>query len=196
MKRVALTGGIAVGKTTLGGRLASTICDSCFMPENVSENIYLSDFYEDMKRWGFHSRVGALSMIASNYIDDDSKISIAIFDRCIDELITFAQLQFEAGNLSQKEFILYRSLYQEMVRLTPRLDLYVYCHCAPETSLQRIASRGRIFEQNISVDYIKDVNNQYAKWLATVPRNKLIMVDTDLDVNVGELADRIISKAF
>ena len=135
-------------------------------------------------------------MIAHNYINDDNSLELAIFDRCVDELITFAQVQFELGNLTAKEFFLYRALQQDLVRLSPGIDLYIYCHCTPETSLQRIIDRGRIFEKGITLDYIKKINLKYDEWLQSLPRSKIIYISTDKAVDYKSIAAKISHKLF
>lgn len=89
---VAIVGGIAVGKTTIGNKLLSGIESLKFIEEDVSKNEFLEDFYGDMKRWAFHSRISTLAMIASNYVLDNVSEDIILMDRCLDELITFARL--------------------------------------------------------------------------------------------------------
>ena len=42
---VAIVGGIAVGKTTIGNKLLSSIESLKFIEEDVSKNEFLEDFY-------------------------------------------------------------------------------------------------------------------------------------------------------
>lgn len=143
---VAIVGGIAVGKTTIGNKLLSSIESLKFIEEDVSKNEFLEDFYGDMKRWAFHSRISTLAMIASNYVLDNVSEDIILMDRCLDELITFARLQYEKGNLSDREFGVYCQLYSDIVAFAPEIDGYIYCHCDSALSLERIKKRDRKFE--------------------------------------------------
>lgn len=126
-KLIAIVGGIAVGKTTIGHGLLDLFSNMRFIEENVSKNEFLEDFYGDMKRWAFHSRMSTLAMIASNYEKGDNETDIILMDRCLDELITFARLQFEKGNLSIREFQVYKQLYTCLVSFAPKIDGYIYC---------------------------------------------------------------------
>jgi len=61
MKRfVAIAGNIGVGKSTLTELLSRRLDWEPFY-EAVNDNPYLTDFYEDMERWSFHSQIYFLS---------------------------------------------------------------------------------------------------------------------------------------
>src|SRR5690554_7410463 len=53
---IAIAGNIGSGKTTLAGLLAKHYGWEAHF-EEVDENPYLPDFYEDMKRWSFNLQV-------------------------------------------------------------------------------------------------------------------------------------------
>ena len=165
---VAIVGGIAVGKTTIGNNLLSSVESLKFIEEDVSKNEFLEDFYGDMKRWAFHSRISTLAMIASNYVLDNVSEDIILMDRCLDELITFARLQYEKGNLSDREIDVYCQLYNDIVAFAPEIDGYIYCHCDSALSLERIKKRNRTFEQGIDINYLDRLNQKYNNWIKTL----------------------------
>lgn len=138
VKYIAIVGGIAVGKTTIGHGLLKILPNMQFIEEDVSKNEFLEDFYGNMKRWAFHSRISTLAMIASNYDVEAADSSIILMDRCLDELITFARLQYEKGNLSVREFKVYKQLYNCLIAFAPRIDGYIYCYCDSKISMERI----------------------------------------------------------
>lgn len=187
-RRIAVVGGIAVGKSTMVEALYNRLEGCQVILEDVSQNAFLEDFYEDMLKWGFHSRVSTLSMITANYLScDTQKYKYAIFDRCVDELITFAQMHYERGNMTQREFGVYKSLYQSIVSITPPIDLFVYCKCSPQTSLERIRKRNRPFEQNIDASYLVDLNTHYENWLNTVDARRIEIVNTDIAIDYDQI---------
>ena len=59
-KAIAIAGNIGVGKSTLVEFLSRTYGISPYY-EPSEDNPYLPDFYEDMKRWSFHSQLYFLS---------------------------------------------------------------------------------------------------------------------------------------
>lgn len=190
-KLVAIVGGIAVGKTTIGNMIVSN-CDSVkLIEEDVSENEFLEDFYDDMPKWAFHSRISTLAMIASNYVVNDISKDIILMDRCLDELITFARLQFEKGNLSRREFKVYCQLYDDIVAFAPKIDKYIYCYCPPEISMERIKKRNRKFEQGIDLNYIIRLNKQYDTWIDSLDKQKVFYIDTNENININRLIEFI-----
>lgn len=193
-RRIAVVGGIAVGKSTIVEALSNRIQNCQVILEDVSHNVFLEDFYSDMLKWGFHSRISTLSMITANYLScNTQEYSCAIFDRCVDELITFAQMHYERGNMSSKEFSVYKSLYDSISRIALPIDLFIYCKCSPETSLERIRKRNRPFEQGISKSYLEDLNAHYESWLGTIDRQRVEVLDTDSALDFCRIED-IISR--
>ncbi len=185
-KLIAIVGGIAVGKTTIGEKLIEKLDRAKFIEEDVSKNEFLPDFYADMKKWAFHSRMSTLAMIASNYITIND-YNVVLMDRCLDELITFARLQYEKGNLSKREFKVYSQLYCDILAFAPKIDGYIYCTCPSVVSLKRIKSRNRVFEQGIELDYLDKLNIEYEKWINTLDSNKVFTVNTSYYVNIDEI---------
>ncbi len=193
-KLIAIVGGIAVGKTTIGNKLLSNMDSIKFIEEDVSKNEFLKDFYEDMHRWAFHSRISTLAMIASNYVVDDVAEDIILMDRCLDELITFARLQFEKGNLSDREFKVYSQLYSEILSFAPEIDGYIYCHCDAELSLERIKKRNREFEQGIDINYLNKLNKEYDSWIGTLNPKKVLCIDTGKSIDIAKVVRFIVEE--
>ena len=192
-RRIAVVGGIAVGKSTIVGALSTRIKNCQVILEDVSQNVFLEDFYGNMSKWGFHSRISTLSMITANYLScKPEEYSCAIFDRCVDELITFAQMHYDRGNMSAKEYAVYRSLYASITSLAPPIDLFVYCKCSPKTSLERIKKRNRSFEQGINIAYIEELNAYYESWLGKVDKNRVEIVNTDSETDLSRIEDIVL----
>lgn len=191
--RIAIVGGIAVGKSTIINKLYQSIAGCVLIEEDVKDNIFLSDFYDDMKKWAFHSRISTLTMIANNYlqIPNEPLPKVVLMDRCIDELITFAQLHYDKGNLSDKEFAVYKMLYESVVRLAPPIDLFIYAYCSAEKSMERIKKRNRPFEQGITIEYINTLNCYYESWIGSIEPQKVISMNTNDSVPSSEIAEII-----
>ena len=172
---VSISGNISVGKTTLTSHLAGIIPSCQAFIEHPGRNPYLADFYKDMPRWAFHSRVAMLAMFASRYRKVDMAKEIILMDRCIQEIITFANLQVELGNLSAREFSVYQMLYDCLVAATPTPNIVLYLTCSPKVALQRIAERGRAFEKEISEKYLSAVELYYEQWVSSLPATTTVL---------------------
>ena len=164
-----------------------------FIEEDVSKNEFLEDFYGNMKRWAFHSRISTLAMIASNYDVEAADSSIILMDRCLDELITFARLQYEKGNLSVREFKVYKQLYNCLIAFAPRIDGYIYCYCDSEISMERIKKRNREFEQGIDKTYVDKLNGEYDEWIGSLEQEKVYRINTGEKVDLQKVKDFILS---
>ncbi len=177
---VSISGGIAVGKTTLAARLSDAMADTqCFI-EQPERNCYLADFYEDMNKWAFHSRIGMLALFLSRYERLDPCKNVVLMDRSVHELITFARLHFDAGNLSSQDFSIYRSIYRGIVTLAPPLRVVVYLQCSPQVALARIHSRERPFEAKVTEAYLSEIRRYYEEWLSSLPHStQVLRYDSD-----------------
>lgn len=195
--RIAIVGGIAVGKSTILKDLSKNLDNCLSIEEDVSQNIFLPDFYEDMKKWAFHSRISTMAMIANNYlnIQNNLEAKVVLMDRCLDELITFAQLHYDKGNMSDKEFDVYKMLYNSIVKFAPPIDLFLYVNCSPENSMERIKKRNRSFEQDITIEYIKKLNGYYDRWIMSLNPQKVVSLNTDSIISSSEIA-KIIKNAI
>lgn len=181
---VSISGGISVGKTTLTSQLAGMIPECQAFFEHPGRNPYLADFYEDMSKWAFHSRIAMLAMFAAHYKEIDKAKKIILMDRCLHELITFANLHLDLGNLNARDFAIYQMLYDGFVAVAPPPNVIVYLTCSPKVALERIAERDRAFERDISDKYLSAVELYYEQWLATLPTTTTILrYNTDEGVN-------------
>ena len=66
--QIAIAGNIGVGKTTMTEKLADVLKLSPIY-ESVDDNPYLSDFYNDMKRWSFNLQIFFLYKRFSNQME-------------------------------------------------------------------------------------------------------------------------------
>ena len=134
MAIIALVGGVGVGKTRAGRKLKELLPSAVYIEEDTANNLYLNEFYSDMQKWGFHSRISMLAMVLENTaqaMNAAQNGSLVILDRCIEELIVFAVKEYEEKNITEKEFALYRQLYRSLLDVVPRPDVFVYFHCDP-----------------------------------------------------------------
>lgn len=190
---VSISGGIAVGKTTLARHLSSTLPNCQVFIEHPGRNPYLADFYQDMARWAFQSRIAMLAMFASHYCEFEPKKEIILLDRCFYELIAFANLHVDLGNMSARDFGVYKMLYDALVALAPPVDLILYLSCSSNVALERAKHRQRAFERELTIDYVEAIEEYYEQWLATLPKTTSIRrINTDAGVDPVAATDEIV----
>ncbi len=68
IKHVAIAGNIGAGKTTLSTKLGKHFNWDIHY-EDTDDNPYLSDFYDDMKRWSFHLQIYFLNSRYNQIVD-------------------------------------------------------------------------------------------------------------------------------
>ena len=104
LRHVAIAGNIGAGKTTLTTQLGQHFGGDIFY-EDVDNNPYLDDFYEDMHRWSFNLQVYFLN----SRFDQAKKIQtgsqVVIQDRTIyEDANIFAPNLYEMGLMSPNEY--------------------------------------------------------------------------------------------
>lgn len=164
-KFIAVAGNIGVGKSTLVALLCEKLGWKPFY-EPVAENPYLADFYEDMPTWSFHSQIFFLSHRLRNHHELSKHPTSVIQDRSVyEDAEIFARNLFKQGHIQKRDYQTYRDLYQTVIGFLPAPDLVIYLRASVPTLLERIASRGRDYELDISPAYLKGLNELYENWI-------------------------------
>jgi deoxyadenosine/deoxycytidine kinase len=197
MKRfVAVAGNIGVGKSSLVLLLARHLgWDPFFEP--VGENPYLADFYRDMRSWSFHSQIFFLSKRLRAHRQLCDHPTSAIQDRTVyEDAEIFAYNLSLQGHMSERDYQTYRELYEALTQFLPPPDLIIYLRASLTTLTERIALRGREYEQQIQPEYLTQLNQLYANWIANFTLCPVLTVPADqLDfVAYGSHLDLIVSK--
>ena len=203
---ITVAGNIGVGKSTLVGLLANRLkWEPVF--EAFTENPYLADFYEDMRRWSFHSQVFFLSRRLQQHHDLLQRDTSVIQDRSVyEDAEIFAQNLYRQGHLSERDWLCYQDLYQTMATLLRPPHLVVYLKASVETLRRRISQRGRDYELSITDDYLGQLNDLYDQWangfrlcpVLTVDTNNLNVVEHDshLDQIMHRIEDRLQGQEY
>lgn len=176
---IAIAGNIGSGKTTLTELLAHHYGWEPHF-EEVDDNPYLSDFYEDMTRWSFNLQIYFLKnrFLSVQQIRESGKTVIQ--DRTIyEDAHIFAPNLHEMGLMSKRDFDNYLSLFELMSSFVKAPDLLVYLRCSVPTLVNQIQKRGRSYENSIRLDYLKKLNERYEDWIHGYKNGKLLIVNAD-----------------
>ncbi len=201
MKRfVAIAGNIGVGKSTLTALLSERLNWEPFF-EAVNDNPYLADFYQDMQRWSFHSQIYFLSRRLRHHWQLLQRANSVAQDRTVyEDAEIFARNLRRQGLMDNRDYHSYRELYEVVTTVLPPPDLIVYLRASVPTLQERIRHRGRPYEQNISSEYLNQLNELYEEWIAGFTLCPILSVpsdDLDFVQNPGHLdliVDKIIEK--
>ncbi|MBT2556572.1 deoxynucleoside kinase [Hymenobacter sp. ISL-91] len=196
---IAIVGNIGAGKTTLSNKLAHHFNWEVFL-EDVDDNPYLKDFYDDMPRWAFHLQVYFLNsrFRQTQQIKQLQQTNKGIIqDRTIyEDAHIFAANLSQSGLMSERDYQNYLGLFNSMISMVNPPDLLLYLRADLPKLVQQIERRGRGYENNIKIDYLKHLNEHYEEWIASYDLGKLLIVDVNnLDyVNNPEDLSVVIDK--
>lgn len=162
---VIIAGNIGVGKSSLTQRLGQYLgWHSIFEAE--SENPYLGDFYSDMHRWSFHSQIFFLTQRLHQLAPLRERQQPTVQDRSLyEDAEIFARNLYTQGLLSERDYRTYFDLYRALATVLPMPNLIVYLEAPVGLLAERIAQRGRTYEQSISIAYLRDLNELYTAWV-------------------------------
>ena len=131
-----------------------------------------------------------------------SSDEVIIQDRKIFEGVNiFVRNNYEMGNLSERDYKAYMELYSVMMAMVKEPDLLIYLRSSIQRLVGHITKRGRGYEQGMSIDYLKRLNERYEEWIASYKGNVLIIDADDLDFeNRAEdfsfITDKIDSRLY
>ena len=178
-KHVAIAGNIGVGKTTLTELLSKHYR---WIPqfEDVDHNPYLMDFYDDMPRWSFNLQIYFLHGRLNQILEIQQGTETIIQDRTIyEDANIFAPNLHEMGLMSKRDFDNYFGFFKTIQSLVQPPDLLIYLKASVPTLVSQIQKRGREYEENIRLDYLKRLNEYYNKWIENYTEGPLLVIDCD-----------------
>ncbi len=202
IKHIAIAGNIGAGKTTLTKILSKHFG---WLPqfEDVENNPYLNDFYEDMPRWSFNLQVYFLNSRFKQIVEIQQGTEVVIQDRTIHEdAEIFAPNLHGMGLMTTRDFENYTKLYETISGLIRPPDLLIYLKATVPTLVNQIQKRGRDYEDNLRLDYIRRLNEYYEKWIGNYKAGRVLVIDVD-QINFaddeeaqGEVINRVNAELF
>ncbi len=176
---IAIAGNIGAGKTTLTELLAKHYKWIAHY-EDVDENPYLNDFYNDMQRWSFNLQIYFLNSRFKQITDIRKSGKTIIQDRTIyEDAEIFAPNLHSMGLMSTRDFNNYKTLFDSMVSVIQPPNLLIYLRATVPTLVNQIQKRGRDYESSIRIDYLKQLNDRYDRWINSYKLGKLLIINVD-----------------
>ncbi|MEH6682390.1 MAG: deoxynucleoside kinase [Sediminicola sp.] len=176
---IAVAGNIGAGKTTLTRLLAKHYKWEAHF-EDVVDNPYLDDFYNQMERWSFNLQIYFLNSRYRQILQIRESGKSIIQDRTIyEDAFIFAPNLHAMGLMTNRDFSNYSSLFELMETLVQPPDLLIYLRSSIPNLVNQIHKRGRDYENTISIDYLSRLNERYEAWAEGYEKGKLLIIDVD-----------------
>ena len=197
-KHIAIEGNIGSGKTTLAKMLASDYNMKLIL-EEFDDNPFLPNFYKNPEK---NVLPLELFFLAERYNQLKKNQEKDLFQSSlISDYFFIKSKLFAQNNLKDDELQLFNRLFDIMCSsiLVPDLVVYLYSDIIKLQS--NIKKRGRIFEQNISNDYLQNLQSIYLDYLKkqdVFPVLILDITDVDfvLDMNIYTLIKEFLSMSY
>ena len=176
---VAIAGNIGSGKTTLAQMLSKHYGWELQL-EDMDENPYISDFYDDMQRWSFNLQVYFLHNRFAKIKKLRDEERTVVQDRSIyEDAQIFAPNLHAMGLMSTRDFDNYMDLFKNLNNFITPPDLMIYLRASIPKLVEQIQKRGRDYEDSIRLDYLKRLNERYEAWAGAYKMGKIIYVNID-----------------
>lgn len=201
-KHVAIAGNIGAGKTTLTELLSKHYR---WIPqfEDVEHNPYLNDFYDDMPRWSFNLQIYFLNSRLKQLLDIHRGSETIIQDRTIyEDAMIFAPNLHDMGLMSKRDYENYFKFFETLKSMVKPPDLLIYLKASVPTLVGQIQKRGREYEENIRLDYLKKLNEYYTRFIENYQEGPVLVVDVDKtnfaekEEDLGAVIQRVDSTLF
>lgn len=164
---ILVEGIIGAGKTTLCSRLHDVFKEASipvkFFEEEINGDL-LNLFLSDMKKYAFTFQMTMMANRQKIYLaaQDFSRREngISIIDRSFYGDLAFATMHMEKGNISDKEWNVYKSVFSSIGLEQP--SNIIYLDVTPETALDRIKTRNRGLEtSSYTLEYLQELDTSY-----------------------------------
>jgi len=179
LHHIAIEGVIGAGKTTLAQKLAERLGGRLLL-ERFEENPFLPKFYEDPEHYAFQTQI---FFLLSRYKQQQDLFQADLFhDFVITDYIFDKDKIFAYLTLADEELKLYETLLTAIEKNIPTPDLVIYLQCSVDRLMSNIRSRGRKMEENMSDEYIRDLNEAYNYFFFRYKGSPLLIVKaTEID---------------
>jgi deoxyadenosine/deoxycytidine kinase len=106
------------------------------------------------------------------------------------------------GLMSKRDFDNYYNFFQTLKSMVQPPDLLIYLKASVPTLVGQIQKRGREYEENIRLDYLKKLNILYNKWIDNYREGQVLIIDVDKnnfpekEEDLGEIINKVDSMLF
>ena len=174
---IAIERNIGAGKTTLSKMLAEQF-DARLILEQFTDNPFLPFFYENSERYAFPVELFFMTERHKQLQEELSQSSL-FHQLTVSDYFFMKTLLFARNNLNQEEFRLFQRLFKVLNSSFKKPDILVYLHRSVDILLENIRTRGREFEQDISADYLLQLQQTYFDYFKMETEIPILVIDLE-----------------
>ena len=177
---IAIEGTIGAGKTTLATRIAHDFNGKLLLEEfEGNKNPFLPKFYKEPEKYSFQLEMTFLAL-RFQQLKDKLGVLDLFHDFIISDYYVAKSLIFSRNNLQEDEYQLFSRFFNIIFSDMPKPELLVYLYSDVERLQQNIRKRGRSYEQEISDDYLENIQQGYFDFLRQQQSNmRILLLDTN-----------------
>ena len=177
---IAIEGTIGAGKTTLATRIAHDFNGKLLLEEfEGDKNPFLPKFYKEPEKYSFQLEMTFLAL-RFQQLKDKLGVLDLFHDFIISDYYVAKSLIFSRNNLQEDEYQLFSRFFNIIFSDMPKPELLVYLYSDVERLQQNIRKRGRSYEQEISDDYLENIQQGYFDFLRQQQSNmRILLLDTN-----------------
>lgn len=169
--RIEICGGIASGKTSLAKLLEENNIGTSIY-EDFQSNPFWEAFYTDTGKYIFETE---LTFTLQHYHEIKKHLidSLLICDYSILLDIAYAKI-----GLSGKKLELFKLIIKEIYQDINKPKMTIYLKCSAQEEQKRIKTRNRAVEENITIEFLENLNTQIKQEVSTLKPNEILIIDS------------------
>ena len=157
-KFICIEGNIGAGKTSLAQRISADF-NARLVLEEFANNPFLPKFYKEPSKYAFPLE---LFFMAERYKQIKAINEQELFTEfTVSDYYFVKSRLFAQNNLSADELQLFYCLFDIMLSSLPKPDLLIYLYADIPTLQKNIKKRARTYEQDISDEYLLNIQEKY-----------------------------------
>jgi dihydroneopterin aldolase / 2-amino-4-hydroxy-6-hydroxymethyldihydropteridine diphosphokinase len=183
---VSIAGNIGVGKTTLARKLAERFgCAVMFEPYDT--NPFMPDVYAGRKELALDSQLYFLTSRAEQLaLDVLGKGQLCISDYVFDKELIYARRLLDA-----RQITLYQKLYPPFAAKVAAPMLVIYMRDPAADCLERIHHRNRPYEQQIELQFLEQLDDDYERLFGRWQSCPVIRLSTSQATDADHVARQV-----
>jgi len=195
---IAIEGTLGAGKTTLATRIANDFNGKLILEEfEGDKNPFLPKFYKEPEKYSFQLEMTFLALRYQQLKDKFEALDL-FHNFIISDYYVAKSLIFSRNNLQEDEYQLFSRFFNIIFSDMPKPELLVYLYSDVSRLQANIRKRGRSYEQEISDNYLANIQQGYFDFIREQQGNmRILVLDTNrLDFVANEADYRKIIDAI